>query len=411
VTTKASQRMGFKQLEAALRSGTHHPLLLIRPSLYSAMEHDQLVRDIIALANVPVRGQRFIVLGAKPAGESRIDFVGLSQADHMAGFTCAKQASNYIEPPLRIDYVQWPIGKTQVGVLAIDACENPPYLARCDVAQSVRTGDAWVRGSEGVRRMTRRDWERCFQDRYVETPFQGEVRVQFSGAAPADVIRLPVVDLSQLPSRDAAERVQALLTAKEAARSVAGTQHTYISRLSYARVFGGDQPYIDKGVETLRTELSNIADGYRQRDAYYKFEQQAHRVNLALQVESECAIENASLVLHIPANAGLEIAQQVLHDDAAESAAGLPSTADYPNVEVSNAIIRVSATFDSLTPGKTVLAFDEALRVYIGEAAAGFKFPVRYELRGRNLRRPLTGKLYIVCPTPAAISSVVKSST
>ncbi|MBC7983006.1 MAG: hypothetical protein H7Y02_04040 [Candidatus Obscuribacterales bacterium] len=402
MATSILRPLSFERMEAAIRSSSQHPLLIVRPRPYADAEHAELVTDVLALANVRAQGERFIAFGATANGALH----GLSASEHAAAEACAEAAANSVEPALRLDYKQWRIDAVTLGILTIGACDDPPYLARRDVGPSIAAGDGWLRSRNRNRRLLRSDYDRFYAQRFSEPEFSGNVCVQFATDPPTEIVSLAANVLPQLPSTQAADKLQALIAAQEIVDDAAGMHLTSIRRLSYARVLGAEEPYIAKSVDTLRVELQSIANSYGKRDLHYKFERQSHRLNFVIHVEGAPRIQAASLVLHIPVGLGIEVAAGVdtNFSDAAKLAPN-PAWSKrniHPRIETTAASIRISKSFDSLPTSTTVVAFDEPLRIYLDESAVGYKFPIRYELRGRNLHRPVTGKLYIVCPKQKA---------
>lgn len=404
----AAREISLKQLGAALRRGVVEPWMLARRAPYAAEELDQLAMDVIALANQPGDGKRFIVLGAEGTGTDQIRFTGLSHTEHLRGFECANWVSACIEPLVRVSYLQWPLGSRpngprtsasanngslQLGVLVVDGCNNPPYLARRNVGRAVRAGDGWIRERDVLRRLTRSDFDRYASERLADPLFKGDVAIRFAGDSPGAVLRLPVTDLSALPSRRAAEQIETLLSAKESARALNARHDTYIARLAYARAFGGDAVYVNKGVETLRAELKDLEREFSARDQQYKFLQQAHRVNVQIEINGDADLENVSLALSLPANVGLE----VRIDSTGDASSNASLSCRDPTLETTARDIRIGATYARLPNRTSTVAFSAPLRVCFAAKAAGYKFPLRFVLHARNLRQPITGKLYIVC--------------
>ena len=49
----------------------------------------------------------------------------------------------------------------------------------------------------------------------------------------------------------------------------------------------------------------------------------------------------------------------------------------------------------TVMPGQSLLAFKEPLRLFVDKALAGQKVTLFYKLYGRNLRQPISGKLFL----------------
>jgi hypothetical protein len=391
VTTRTTLSPGLRRLEKMVLAGEAHAAIVTRPRVYDVDNPGELVRDVAALANLRVRGQRFIVFGVEQQANSAARIASLSDADHALGAKFERLATKCIEPPLRVRYVRWRVQAASLGVLIVEECSDAPYLVRKDVLPVTQVGDAWIRRHQQSVRMRRGDLDKLYTEKLAGPLFDGRVRVQFSGEAPSEYLRLAPLPCTELPSRVAANQIEALVESRQLAMNAASSQLTYIGRLSQARIMGCDSPYANKGLATLRLELAKVADSFRIADEQYRFEHQTHCVNLQLILDGDCAIECASLVLHVPADAGIAIAS------SGDTAADSPRPKLAPQVERSREVIRISEHYERLQPRETITAFRQPLRIVVDAAAAGRKIPIHYRLHGRNLRYAVSGKLYLVC--------------
>ncbi len=243
--------------------------------------------------------------------------------------------------------------------------------------------------------MRRSELDKLYAERLVGPLYDGRVRVQFAGEAPSEFIRLQTANAAQLPSKIAADKIAALIDARQLAMATASSEMTYIGRLSQARIMGCDAAYADKGITTLRLELARVEETFRTADAHFRAEQQAHAINLQLVLDGDCDIDCASLVVHIPSNVGLTVSDT--HASAALSTNASGTMHGKPHVEITRDVIRVSENYEKIPARQRITAFRQPLQVVVDSTAAGHKIPVHYRLHGRNLRYPISGKLYIIC--------------
>ena len=309
-----------------------------------------------------------------------------SAAEHRFGAKLEQLLARHLDPQPRLRYMRWRTGTHELGVLVIEDCRDAPYLVRMNAPPITRAGDL---------RMRRGELDALYAEKLAGPLYDGHVRVQFATDPPSEFIRLIAAQNVQLPSQLAAEKFEALIAARELAADAASSQMTYIRRLSQARIMGCDEPYVDKGVATLKTEMSKAAESFRLADERYRFEQQAHRVNLQIMLDGECDIECALLVLHVPADVGISIVQ--MREPAANEAANEAASEGYPQVEIGREMIRISENYEVLSARLHTEAFRQPLRMVVDAAAAGHKIPVRYQVSGRNLRFPVCGKLHVIC--------------
>lgn len=394
MTTKTLRPLSLDRLETVIRAAAPHPLLILRDRPFLPTEQDQLAKCILALANVAASGPRFIVIGVAANRELH----DVTAEEHAATVAAIAIVGEYIEPGLQLKCFAWQIGKTSAVVISINGCDDPPYLINRDVSTSLRAGDGWIRRQDRIRRLLRRDYERLYARRFAEPMFTGNVHVQFATDPPTEMIRLLPIACAKRPSSEAKEKIQALIMAQELV-DAASSQLTSIRRLSFARVLGSEKPYEPKSIAVLRAELEEVAEQYDEHDLRFKFEQQAHPINFVLEVNGDQPIRAATLVVHIPVNVGLEVADAQQFSNLDSDAVALEDIRKRgPKVQSTAASIRISKHFDIVKPGAQQLAFIDPLRVHVDKRAVGYKFPVRYELRARNLQRPIVGKLFIICP-------------
>lgn len=385
----------LRKLEQVLLSKAQHPAIITRPHMGDSATiqetFGELLRDVAALANLRMHGQRFMIFGVLKGDAGGIEFTDLTAAEHRFGAKLEQLLARHLDPQPRLRYMRWRTGTHELGVLVVEDCRDAPYLVRMNAPPITRAGDAWVRRGDRSVRMRRSELDALYADKLAGPLYDGRLRVQFATDPPSEFIRLFTSRDVQLPSQAAAEKFEALIAARELAADAASSQMTYIRRLSQARIMGCDEPYIDKGVATLKTEMSKAAESLRLADERYRFEQQAHRVNLQIMLDGDCDIECASLVLHVPANVGISVVQ--MHEPAANEAA----SEGYPQVEIGRDMIRVSENYEVLSANLHTEAFRQPLRMVVDASAVGHKIPVRYQVCGRNLRFPVCGKLHVIC--------------
>jgi len=395
LTHRTPTSLPLRQVEEILLSGAEHAAIVTRLRMAGPATIKQtfgeLLRDVAALANLRMHGQRFLLFGAMRDEVGKLEFADLTAADHRFGSKLEDLLAKYLDPQPRLRYTRWRVGTHDLGVLVIEDRRDAPYLIRIDAPPFTQVGDAWVRRRQRTVRMRRSELDELYTEKLSGPLFDGRLRVVFASDPPSEFIRLVAARSARLPSRVAAEKVEALIAARELAMDAASSQFTYIKRVSQARILGCDEPYVDKGVATLKMELSRSADNFRAADERYRFEQQAQGINLQITLDGDCDIECASLVLQIPANVGISIVE--MGEPPANRATGNA----YPQVEIARDVIRVSENYETLSAGRPISAFRQPLRVVVDAAAVGHKIPVRYQLCGRNLRFPFTGKLYMLC--------------
>jgi hypothetical protein len=382
-----------RQLEDIVKAGEENEKVLFRRLTYSKNSQGDLLRDVLALANAKVEGERYIILGAEPGIVGAV-LTGVPRESIDATHRYQAVVRDYIEPPLHMHAVAfYAEGKQLVG-LVLDGCDDKPYMMRSDHSAELHRGDAWIRVKSENQRMGRRQLENVFADRFAEPLFAGKIEVGFDGDMLSQEQSVQTVDSNHLPSFQARAKLQTLIEAKEQAGTPAD-ENTFITRLTHARLFGADQPYQSHSVNELRQELDKLQDRYQDADEYFRFVEKGHKLNLALVNRSEQEIQAASIAVMVPKAARFRVALRKPGNPARDPTASkvFDDQTTYPTVTELESSYQITENLGTVAPGMTVLAFREPLRLFADRAMAGKRVVVYYKLFGGNLRRPITGKL------------------
>jgi len=388
----------LSQIETLIRHENEHTALKFRPTLYLRHEYDQLLRDIVALANADVRGERIIVLGVDALGGNRT-LIGVPREMSVVHGTFEGLVQKHIEPPLRVRYGTCEMDGLIFGVLSITGCTNQPYLVSNPLAPALRRGEGWIRRGVEQLPLGRADLDRMYASRLEDGVFRGGIKVGFKGPKLVSSLVLRAIDAYEPPSAQAAAKLKAAI---EAHTELERTKFlsTRIMRLTHLRLFGHEAPYRSKSLEQLRLDLEHVLDEYREEDGYYRFEELGHRVNFTLINRGTEPVADASVSIELPNGAGIEVAPRIFMsrptgEKSAPTAATGQSTADYPSVTVTEKTITIARNLGAVACDSPVDLLREPLRMVITERAIGRRLPVRVTVHGRNLPAPIVVTLCI----------------
>jgi hypothetical protein len=164
-----------------------------------------------------------------------------------------------------------------------------------------------------------------------------------------------------------------------------------MGRLVHARLYGSDDPYVSRSPEDLLIEMAQIRSKYAVEDQRYMFGSNAEQIQTVVYNQGSEPIIDASLVLLLPPDDDLHIAERL--PDATDAMNGQGA---YPEVEALDNSIRITQKIGTIPAGEPVKVFQTPLRVCAGAALRGRKFGVRYALFGQNLRPPAKGRLRLL---------------
>lgn len=376
-------------LEPLLDQPADSPHILFRLEPYGSPRREQLIRDIIGLANAAFDVPRYIVFGADGHTGSP-GRRGLSEAELETVKADVREASRLIEPELQLAPVYSRIEGKFFAAVEIHACDNPPYVVKEDFSRRLRRGECWVRTGVHSRPVKRADLDRMYaQKAAVSKP---KVQVGLSGDPAREVLELDMPDTGSPPSLQAMEKLRQSIEAKQAARQL-NRDDTDVARLVHTRLYGADQPFVPRGMDTLVDGLSSVEDEYREADLYYFYEQQAIKLNLTVSNGCDHALEGAAIELSIPRTEDFDVAEHLVAGPAATASNLEKELAGYPQVHKKGNVITVRASLGDIPPGARLPVFECPLRLAVGPKMKGQKVAIRYALVAQGLGMPCRGRL------------------
>jgi hypothetical protein len=171
-----------------------------------------------------------------------------------------------------------------------------------------------------------------------------------------------------------------------------------MARLTHARLFGADDPYVDRSPDELMQEMRDLRAKYRNHDDQFLYEKHAETMQLVIYNQGQEPILDASLSLLMPNHNAFYIADKLpklLRDDRFVNRTPDEISA-YPSVTLKDDAIQITSKIGDIAVGEPIDAFSLPLRLCVGEDLAGKRFGIRYTLHGQNLREPAKGKLRLL---------------
>lgn len=382
----------MSRLQDLIRFENASSAVSFRECAYGKSEQPELLRDVIALANAPATGPRFLFLGVSDRSGPDRTFPGVSarvwnRIKEVAPILLARA----IEPPLRISVRDVMIGDALIGAICLDDCDDPPYLLRRRVSSSMPPGSGWIRRGTKQLPLLRNDLQQIFEAKSRVPKAPAVIRVGFPGRVLREEIILPVMPLDALPSAIAARRLVKMLEARRLSKTILGRTDTRIARLVHAQVSNDGDAYQSRGTTTLRQILRQNSQEHELADEHYQFETRTHMLNLRISNLTDLTLSNIVLVLKIPRLEGAGVAEKI-HAAPGEKTA---QREGYPLVDSGPRTITVQADGISIPTRATVDAFREPLRLWLRQPAAGKTIPLTYSLHGRGLSEPVHGTVRI----------------
>ena len=367
-----------------------------RKDKYGSSGIRSFLRDVLAMANAPVEGPRYIIVGADYDAQGHKRLNSIDAADFSGKPSYQSLANEYIEPSVRIRYKPVSIEGKRIGVFEIGDCQDRPYMMRIDYSEKLRRGDAYIRTKDSALKMGRRQLAELFERKFRDSVSADDIEIGFPGEIIHKDLQVNCCDLSQLPSAEASKKLDELFAVRNQSKKTGST--TVMARLTHARLFGADDPYVDRSPDDLMKEMKELRHKYRDHDNHFLFESRAERVQMVVYNQGQEPIVDASLSLIMPNHNAFYVAAtlpKVPRDDGFADRTP-DEIAEYPSVSLKDDSVQVTSKIGDIPIGEPIDVFVAPLRLCAGKDLGGKRFGIRYALHGQNLRSPAKGKLRLI---------------
>ncbi|MDZ5712611.1 AlbA family DNA-binding domain-containing protein [Jeotgalibacillus haloalkalitolerans] len=362
---------------------------------YRKEKYQDLIKDIMAMANAPIDGERHIVIGVKDKPDGTKEYFSLDRGEIVDQATFQQVIRENVEPSIEFSYYTHEIEDKVFGIIEISHCNNPPYMMRKDF-RGLKKGECFVRKGSQQERMTRRDLDEILKHK-DKIQFDRNIWVGFNSSLKNE-ISVNVVEKIDLPSENARSQIEKII----ADRKTKSSEVNQLSILGKVGVgytnFFGNAPYEQRSTEELVKNLENIEETYYEDDLYYIGEELSEKINLTIRNEGNQYLEDVSIVLTILSHniwVMDRIHQEPNNDLWPRPDVDLDSLY-YPNVTEINKGFKVTAELGQLRHKLDTLAFNEDLRVFFPRDSKGEIIEIEYTLYAKNLPTPINGFLKII---------------
>ena len=375
------------------RSATPESGIQFRTQAYGDEGLRAFLRDVLALANASVEGNRYIVVGVDfdDKGRKRTHAV---DADDFSGKPSYQSLANeFIEPPIRIRYTPVSFDGIRIGVFEIGDCQDRPYMMRADFSEKLRRGDAYMRVKNAPVKMGRRQLMELFERKFRDSVSAGDIEVGFPGEIIHKELALPTCDLSSMPSALASAKLEEMLNIRNISTNSGST--TMVARLTHARLYGTEDPYVDRSLEDILLELNQIRSRYRHQDDHFLFDERSQELQLVVYNQGQEPIIDASVSIALPNHNAFYVADRLpkrpVNDRYVDRTPD--EIASYPAVTLKDDSVHVTAKIGDIPAGEPIEIFTSPLLMCIGADLKSRRFGIRYAVHGQNLRAPAKGQL------------------
>ena len=368
---------------------------------YSKDKYAALLKDIIAMANADLPGERYIIVGVKHEPSGRKTILSIPDSEFVDDAIYQQVVRENVEPDLQFAYRPFQFEGKNLGVFTIGPELCPPYLMRKQYAQ-LKRGDGWIRKGTHQCLLTRSDYERIYQRRTASSDLGKKVRIGFTNRLLA-AVTTPDLEM-ELPSRKAAERIRGVIAQKESEiqKSAYASLPAWMPpKVSLPDITLGPVPYERRSLEELRKNLKNVSEDYLEDDLY-AHQEAAFELNVWVANEEDSYIMNATAFLEVPQTPGTYVVtdlQPKPHHNwlVPHIPRPHPDAERYPAVKEADGVYIISGPVGDVINHTSQRLFSVSPRLAAGPPAEGRSIEIRYRLHGENLRKPVEGPITLTC--------------
>jgi len=390
----------MKELEDIIQFENENTTLDFKAIQYRKDKYENLLKDIISMANSKTKEDKFIIIGVNHKSNGERDIIGINE-DFVDEATYQQLISENIEPEIDFKYYPFDFDSKKIGVFQIQNCSNPPYMLKKDYGK-LRKGDCFIRKGSHQTRVARKDIDYFISQKSVTGNFNGTISLKFCDSKSKTLILKPVVNL-EYPSDKAAKKIKKIIKEKE--EKLRQSDGIGLMLLNQDIPMIGGTPYENRSVSTLKENLDSVKETYHEDDLHYLFEEKSNKINLSITNNGDEYLEDASIEIHIKKNEKFLIANSVYREPDNRSWIGKlnytpvgPSWDEmhYPKVTETEEDYVIFENIGDVKHKIPVDVFQVPIRFVAGQNCINEEIALNIKVFGKNLPRPIEDELMIV---------------
>jgi hypothetical protein len=388
------------ELEDLIQYENENTSLDFKAIPYTKDKNEDLIKDVMSMANADVDGNRHIIIGVKLKSSGERDYLGVKKEDLVDQAIYQQLIRDNIEPDITLEYFPFEFDGKTFGIIRISNCDDKPYMMKKD-CNKLKKGDSFIRKGSHQPPMIRADLNKIIAERIKFSSFSGNVNVVFSDN------NLTEIDLCAIgnfipPSVRAAQKIKELIEKKE--KLPLSNDSFFLDKIQEMPSLLSLVPYGNRNLKTLKDNLENVNKTYKNDDDYEFFELSSHKISLNIINQGDRYIEDASIYMEFEIAEGLFVAKEI-YSEPEPSIIPTPQldrisehkylNERYPKVEYNDSSILISSYIGNIKHKMETLAFKEPVRIVLGNELIGQALKVNYRLYGKNLVQPIENTLTI----------------
>lgn len=384
--------MLLKQLLEAPKNSTK--LVVFDP--FGEFSREELVKEVIGLANAAVDGPRNILFGVNAGSVNGNGIVGIPEGTAVELKKAHRLVSSLVQPALQLAFIYDMINGKLVGTLEIDGCEFGPYCVGQDYSESLAIGECWIREGRTLHAVKRAELMNGAQSDQADEPAalieNPDIVVGFNNELECTQLELDVPDTSNPPFAGEQSDTKKTSRLKQVIKDTVGTVTTQILRLGQR---GETQSTAVSKVDSRADGCDDAGKVFADAENHYYYEERALQINLCVCNKGRQEINEVYFELGFPRLPDFDVADRLYTSPFDKRSPAEIENLGYPEVERRKRAIFARSTIGVLAPDRPEQAFRCALRLAVGPGMHGRKLAASYKIRGPNNQKLGEGRLKI----------------
>jgi schlafen family protein len=344
---------------------------------------EELVKEVIGLANAKVDGPRHILFGINPGAMEGSKIVGIDDGAVSDLKKAHRHISELIEPVVSLAFIYDSFDGKLVGALEIDDCDDGPFAVGQDYSKELSRGKSWIREGRELREADIADLAKVASPEATAVIDEAElvdplpvptIDVGFNDDPDSKFLELSIPDTSDPPFANERQDAEESRDLRETIRKTVNTVTTQILKLARKSSRETDP---DSSTDVVKA----AQDLFNDVDKHYYYEEKALQLNLAVCNKGEQSVRDIRIELGFPVVKDFDIADRIYVSPFDKSSPAGIKNAGYPEVEHYDQSIIVKNTIGELEPNSAVPALKCDLRMAVGPAMQNKKLAILYTLR------------------------------
>jgi len=368
---------------------------------YQKNKFEDLLTDIIALSNANSNEAKYIIVGVNHKPNGNRDIIGINEP-FIDEATYQQLINENIEPEIEFHYSPYQFKTKTLGVFQIKAANNRPYMMKKDFGK-LKKGDSFIRKGSHQTRITRKDIDSFFSQKFSLSFFNGTISVYFTKSSDK-VLEVKATSELIFPSDKMAEKIEKIIKEKEDILKLCPGLALPMIPVDIPSIFGST-PYEHRSISTLKDNLKNIKETYLQDDIYYLFEKKSNKINITILNSGDEYMEDASVELKIKKSTDFMVADSIHyapnHESPLSRLNAIPMTpkwvtSQYPKVTETEEMYIITENLGDIKHKIPQEIFGAPLRIILKQDAIGQVITFYLKIFGKNLKDTIEEKLEMI---------------